>query len=156
MTLVLLVCLVVVIGGVAAVALGRVRGGLPEPTTSRPPRPLPEVPLAAEDLDTVRFSLGLRGYRMDEVDAVLDRLRDEIAERDARLAALEAAVAEAPVAGVPAAETPVAQSPPVVPSRGPGRHTSDHRTAEQQHTHEQGSTSPRTEPGAAAPGRSEE
>ena len=77
-----------VIGVVAAVATGRVRGGLDEPTTSRPHRGLPEEQLNPDDVDAVRFSLALRGYRMDEVDAVLARLRDELAARDAELAEL--------------------------------------------------------------------
>ncbi len=75
-----------VIGVVAAVATGRVRGGLDEPTTSRPYRALPERALVASDVDAVRFSLGLRGYRMDEVDEVLGRLRDELADRDVEIA----------------------------------------------------------------------
>ena len=37
----------------------------------------------------MRFAVGLRGYRMDEVDDVLDRLAVEVAERDARIAELE-------------------------------------------------------------------
>lgn len=90
MSLVLLLVAVVVAGAAVAVGTGRLVGGLDEPTTSRPLRALPDGPLAAEDLDRVRFSLGLRGYRMDEVDAALDRVRDEVAERDARLAELEA------------------------------------------------------------------
>jgi DivIVA domain-containing protein len=78
-----------VVGGVAAVAAGRVRGGLEEPVTSRPYRPVPDGPVTPADVDAVRFTLGLRGYRMDEVDAVLARLRDELADRDARLVALQ-------------------------------------------------------------------
>jgi DivIVA domain-containing protein len=96
-TVFLLIVAVALIGGVAAVATGRVRGGLEDPPTSRPYRPLPEGPLTAPDVDAVRFSLGLRGYRMDEVDAVLARLRDELADRDAELAALRRR-AEAPPA----------------------------------------------------------
>ena len=42
-----------------------------------------------EDVDVVRFAVGVRGYRMDEVDDVLDRLAVEVAERDARIAELE-------------------------------------------------------------------
>lgn len=77
-----------VIGVVAAVAAGRVRGGLDEPTTSRPYRGLPEGEMHADDVSAVRFTLALRGYRMDEVDAVLVRLRDELADRDAEIARL--------------------------------------------------------------------
>ncbi len=57
-----------------------------------PPVLLPHSPVPT-DVDRVRFSLGLRGYRMDQVDEVLDRLRDEIAAKDARIAALELSLA---------------------------------------------------------------
>ena len=40
-------------------------------------------------MDALRFTVALRGYRMDEVDAVLDRLVGEIEVRDARIAELE-------------------------------------------------------------------
>jgi DivIVA domain-containing protein len=83
-----------VIGVVAAVAAGRVRGGLDEPTTSRPYLGLPEQSMAASDVDAVRFSLAWRGYRMDEVDEVLGRLRKELAGRDVEIARLRAAFAD--------------------------------------------------------------
>jgi DivIVA domain-containing protein len=95
-TFFLLLLALAVIGGVAAVALGKVRGGLDEPTSNLPYRPLPPGRVSAGDVDAVRFSLGFRGYRMDEVDAVLTRVADALNERDAelrdlreRLAALE-------------------------------------------------------------------
>ena len=50
---------------------------------------LPDRAMDADDVATVRFSMALRGYRMDEVDAVLARLAAELAERDRRLAELE-------------------------------------------------------------------
>ncbi len=81
-----------VIAGVAAVALGAVRGGLDEPTATLPDAALPTGPLTAADLGEVRFSLGLRGYRMDEVDAALDRAGAELAERDGQIRALRAEV----------------------------------------------------------------
>jgi DivIVA domain-containing protein len=66
---------------VAAVAAGRVRGGMPEPTSTLPDVELPQH-VVTEDVDAIRFSVGFRGYRMDEVDAVLDRLGLELGERD--------------------------------------------------------------------------
>ncbi|PRZ41034.1 DivIVA domain-containing protein [Antricoccus suffuscus] len=39
--------------------------------------------LAPEDLDKVRLPVAFRGYRMAEVDALLDRLSEELAIRDA-------------------------------------------------------------------------
>ena len=92
-TLFLLLLALAVIGGVAAVALGRVRGGLDEPTSNLPYRPLPGGEVTAGDIDAVRFSLGFRGYRMDEVDAVLSRVADALSERDAELRDLRARLA---------------------------------------------------------------
>ena len=58
-----------------------------------PDRPDPAVPdtglLARDDVDKVRFSVGARGYRMDEVDDILDRLAYEIDVRERRIAELE-------------------------------------------------------------------
>ena len=55
----------------------------------RPDVGLPLRPVTADDVARVRFSMAPRGYRMSEVDAVLSRLADELADRDRRLAALE-------------------------------------------------------------------
>jgi DivIVA domain-containing protein len=68
---------VVALGVVAAVAAGRGRPMSVE-YGDRPDVLLPaEGPVTAEDLRRVRFSLAFRGYRMDEVDALLDRLAHE-------------------------------------------------------------------------------
>ena len=64
-----------VIGVVAAVVSGVVRGDLAEPTSSLPPAGVPDGELVPEDLQAVRFSLGFRGYRMDEVVTVSSRMR---------------------------------------------------------------------------------
>ena len=69
--------------------------GLTAPVANLPPVLLPAEPEPA-DVDRLRFSLGLRGYRMDQVDEVLDRLRDELAAKDLRIAELEASDAGAP------------------------------------------------------------
>ncbi|MHA7143167.1 DivIVA domain-containing protein [Arthrobacter sp. TmT3-37] len=73
----------------------RVQGdglGLVEPVASLPPVLLPDVPAAA-DVDAVRFGLGLRGYRMDQVDEVLDRLAAALEERDALIGDLRSRLA---------------------------------------------------------------
>jgi DivIVA domain-containing protein len=54
---------------------------------------LPAGPLQPADVQQVRFGLAVRGYRMSEVDEVLDRLSAEIARRDRRIAELEDAPA---------------------------------------------------------------
>ncbi len=50
---------------------------------------LPPGPLRSEDVSSVRFDMALRGYRMSEVDEVLERLAADLRARDERIAALE-------------------------------------------------------------------
>jgi DivIVA domain-containing protein len=74
------ILVVLVMGGVAALAAGR---GAPmsEAYDDRPDALVPKgVPLRAEDVRRVRFSLALRGYRMSEVDALLDRVARQLEE----------------------------------------------------------------------------
>ena len=85
MTFFEVVVVLALVAGVAAVAAGKVRGGLPEPTSTLPDLDLPPDSLVTKDVDAIRFSVGFRGYRMDEVDAVLDRLGLELGERDAEI-----------------------------------------------------------------------
>jgi DivIVA domain-containing protein len=75
------ILVVLVLGVVAVVASGR---GTPlaEEYGDRPDVSVPEDgPLGPADLRRVRFSLALRGYRMAEVDALLDRLATQLEER---------------------------------------------------------------------------
>ncbi len=70
--------LVVVLGVIAVVASGR-GGAMAETFDDRPDsRVQAEGPLTGDDLRRVRFSTALRGYRMSEVDALLDRLSAEL------------------------------------------------------------------------------
>lgn len=72
------VLVVLAMGGIALVASGR---GAPM-VEEHPDRPDTLVPgeghLGAADLRRVRFPLAFRGYRMAEVDALLDRLAEEM------------------------------------------------------------------------------
>ncbi|WP_396125315.1 DivIVA domain-containing protein [Arthrobacter sp. CJ23] len=68
--------------GVGIARTGRSFGaGLDEPVPNLPPVLLP-AQATAPDVDRVRFALGLRGYRMDQVDQVLDDLREQLAAKD--------------------------------------------------------------------------
>lgn len=85
---------VLVMGGVAVVAAGR---GAPmaEEYGDRVDSTVPSAgPITADDLRRIRFPLAVRGYRMQEVDALLDRLA---AEREAA----EATVADDAADGDP-------------------------------------------------------
>jgi DivIVA domain-containing protein len=77
-TLVMVLFTIAVVGGVSAVVLGLVSGGLAEPTSPIPVRELPAGPLTGHDVEDLRFGQALRGYRMDQVDAAMDRLAAEV------------------------------------------------------------------------------
>jgi DivIVA domain-containing protein len=75
------VVLVVIIGAIAVVAAGRDEP-MADVYDDRPDVTLPTGrPLTAEDLDGVRFSTAVRGYRMDEVDALLARIQADLQRR---------------------------------------------------------------------------
>ena len=77
------VLVVLAMGGIAVVAAGR---GTPMAPAydDRPDATVPgDRELESDDLRRVRFSLAFRGYRMSEVDALLDRLAREMETRDA-------------------------------------------------------------------------
>ena len=72
----------------AALSLGRGDELAPLPPGSSPTR-LPAEGITALDLANVRFQQVLRGYKMSEVDWVLERLGKELSELHARIAELE-------------------------------------------------------------------
>ncbi|MEU2318372.1 DivIVA domain-containing protein [Streptomyces althioticus] len=97
MFLFLVVALAVVVG---AVTLAVVGGGDNAPLPEAEPERLqdslpPDRPVSRADVDRLRFPLAARGYRMTDVDDALGRLAAELAERDARIADLEFALAGA-------------------------------------------------------------
>lgn len=74
---------VLVIGGFAALIAGRVSyDPLAEATTTQAD-PILSEEFGPGEIAAVRFDTALRGYRMDQVDAVLDRLQTRIAELEA-------------------------------------------------------------------------
>ncbi|MFI5697243.1 DivIVA domain-containing protein [Kribbella sp. NPDC051586] len=84
---------VVLIGAVAVVASGR-WGAMSTAYDDRPDMTVPaRQVLTSADIESARFAVGVRGYRMDEVDTLLERVAKEVAERDRRIADLERAVA---------------------------------------------------------------
>ncbi|MEE1939209.1 DivIVA domain-containing protein [Streptomyces sp. TRM 70361] len=104
----LLIALVVVVAAVALVVVGGGDGpdrtataGLADAPPDRTEAWLPpDRPVGRADLEALRLPVAVRGYRMAEVDDVLDRLGAELAERDARIAELEASLAGAQAAAL--------------------------------------------------------
>jgi DivIVA domain-containing protein len=74
-----------VIGVVAALLAGRLEARLSPAVVSRPRVGLPAQDVTADDIEALRFSPGLRGYRMDEVDAVLDQLATQLTDLQRRV-----------------------------------------------------------------------
>ena len=72
------------------------------PSSSLPFRGLAGGDLRPADLEQLRFDAALRGYRMDQVDGVLDRLAEELARRADEIAALRSELAE--ILGEPGAD----------------------------------------------------
>ncbi|MFI1591194.1 MULTISPECIES: DivIVA domain-containing protein [Streptomyces] len=101
----LLLTMAVVVAGVTLAVVGG--GGSPVLQDVAPERltdPLPaDRPLGRADVEAMRLPMSVRGYRMADVDEALDRLGAELAERDARIAELESALAgaQATAAGGP-------------------------------------------------------
>ena len=95
MTLVLLYLVVLILVGIVLFALGSVLFGRGEPL---PPLPrattatvLPASGVTGVDVDGVKFTQTLRGYKTSEVDWVLDRLSQELDSLRGELAAVRAA-----------------------------------------------------------------
>lgn len=97
LSFVLFVVAALLVGGalflVASLLLGR---GETQPPADpdRSPVELPDDrPVVADDLRGLRIAVTARGYRMVEVDWLLDQLAQTLDERDAEIAALRAELA---------------------------------------------------------------
>jgi DivIVA domain-containing protein len=69
------VVIIVIIGAIVVVSTGY-GDGLPAVESDVPP--LPDGDIDGDALRSVRFSTSIRGYRMDEVDALLSRLSAQL------------------------------------------------------------------------------
>lgn len=94
MSLVLLYLVVLILVAIVLFAVGSVLFGRGEPL---PPLPrgttatvLPASGVTGADVEAVKFTQTLRGYKTSEVDWVLDRLAQEIDQLRGQLAALRA------------------------------------------------------------------
>ncbi len=81
-----------VVFAVFSFALGRTPG-MADPEPDGVAEPLPDHPLGADDLDDVRFDVVLRGYRMDQVDAVVNRVANDLRQLQEQVESLESQLA---------------------------------------------------------------
>jgi DivIVA domain-containing protein len=76
--------IVLLVGAVTVIAVGS-GAELSEVYEDRPDRTVPVGrPLHSDDLRDVTFTTAVRGYRMDEVDALLARIRADLLAREAQ------------------------------------------------------------------------
>ena len=85
---------ILVVAGLFALAVWVLPKGeqmAPPAADTRPWETLPDRKLRPEDVVSARLPVALRGYRFAETDLLLDRLTDELRERDDEIARLRGA-----------------------------------------------------------------
>ena len=95
----LLLIVVLLIGLTTAAVMGRIGGFMAEPTSSHAFSRVPTWSLSPNDIGQPRFDQALRGYRMDQVDEVIDALSARLRELETEVASLPVAGDSLPVAG---------------------------------------------------------
>jgi DivIVA domain-containing protein len=78
------ILIVLALGAIAVVASGRGTPMSPSYDDAHDALVPAQGPVTADDLRRIRFPLAFRGYRMAEVDALLERLAEEREALDAR------------------------------------------------------------------------
>jgi DivIVA domain-containing protein len=78
------ILIVLALGGIAVVASGRGTPMSPSYDDAHDSLVPAHGPVTADDLRRIRFPLAFRGYRMAEVDALLQRLAEEREDLDAQ------------------------------------------------------------------------
>ena len=88
MNLFLVLIVIVLIGLTVAAVMGKISGFMADPTSSRSFSGVPAGPFSAGDMAQLHFDQALRGYRMDEVDEVIDALMGRLRELESQIASL--------------------------------------------------------------------
>ena len=107
----LTVVAVLLVGVFAALLSGRIRyDPLSEPVSTQPDPGLGES-FTARSITDVQFDTALRGYRMDQVDTVLDALQERLADQERQLAELRGAAGQDATGSTGAAGAPGTEPP---------------------------------------------
>ena len=104
MTLLFVVVVIAVVAGVAVLVVRDQPVVGDDPVDPRRLVWPAEGPVGSADVQGARFTVALRGYRMDEVDLVLADVAAALADRDARIAALESGAGVAGASPLPEVE----------------------------------------------------
>lgn len=101
----------ILVGGVlfliASFVFGRGEALAPMPPDAVPVELPEDRPTTADDIRLLRLPVVLRGYRMHEVDWVLDKLAGELELRDAEIRRLRAELARDPLPAEAEEEPPI-------------------------------------------------
>ncbi len=92
MLFVLTAVAVLIVAGVVLL-IARDRPILDQDETQRPQDWPPADPVGPQDIQSARFEVVVRGYRMEQVDRVLSDAAAALAQRDAEIARLSAGMA---------------------------------------------------------------
>jgi len=95
----LVLVVVLLIGLTTAAVMGKIGGFMADPTSSRSFAGLPAGPLSTEAIARLHFDQALRGYRMDQVDEVIDALSARVLELKSEVAFQPATGDSPPPAG---------------------------------------------------------
>ena len=99
MILFLVLIVIVLVGLATAAVLGKIGGFLADATTSRSFNGVPPGPISTADIEQLHFDQGLRGYRMDQVDEVLDALCVRVKDLESEVASSSPEGGTSPVVG---------------------------------------------------------
>lgn len=99
MILFLVLIVVLLIGLTTAAVMGKIGGFMADPTSSQSFAGVPAGPLSADGMAQLHFDQALRGYRMDQVDEVIDVLMARLRELESEVASLSVTGASSAAAG---------------------------------------------------------
>lgn len=100
-----------------ALVLGLLDSSMSAEPVDRLDNGLPDRPLTSHDVGGLRFRIGLRGYRMDDVDVAIGRLGEALRQAEERSEAAErAALQTAEVEAAPKRTRSRRAAPPAEPT----------------------------------------
>lgn len=80
MILFLVLIVILLIGLTTAAVMGKIGGFMADPTSTQSFSGVPAGPLSTDEIAQLHFDQALRGYRMDQVDQVIDALTARVRE----------------------------------------------------------------------------
>lgn len=89
----LLLIVILLIGLTTAAVMGKIGGFMADPTSSQSFAGVPAGPLSADVFERLHFDQALRGYRMNQVDEVIDALGARVRELETEIASMAGAAA---------------------------------------------------------------